>query len=112
MVWIVLPKTHPYELLGIYPRDGLMTINIPNLVTVSVQGNCGEYQGSIKAEYNITKLTDPRGQRCYWSGLSKFNLQRKICDGNAIGNGYIVVIILYTELSCGGVVSRLGRVSW
>lgn len=89
-----------------------MKVNILNLVTVSVQGNCGEYQGSIKAEYNITKRTDPRGQCCYWRGLSIFNLQRNICDGNAISNGYIAVIILYNELSRGGVVSRLGRVSW
>jgi 5'-nucleotidase len=83
-----------------FPRNVLVNVNFPDVVTASVKGIKVTRQGVRAFGSSIIERTDPRGGAYYWIGYSPGEHEvDEESDLHAVRNGYISVTPLHLDLT-------------
>lgn len=92
-----------------WPKDVLMNVNFPNLVTNSVKGVKYVAQGLRNIRDTLMEWTDPRGNPYYWIGATERDDSPTQVDTDleAIHQGYIAVTPLHLDLTHPATLKRL-----
>lgn len=92
-----------------WPKDVLMNVNFPNLVTNSVKGIRYVSQGLRNIRDTLIEWKDPRGNPFYWiGGAERDDSPTQVdTDLEAIDQGYIAVTPLHLDLTHSATLKRL-----
>ncbi len=83
-----------------WPRNVLINVNFPDVVTASVKGTKVTRQGVRGFGGTVIERTDPRGNLYYWIGYSPGEHEvDEESDLHAVRNGYISVTPLHLDLT-------------
>jgi len=83
-----------------WPRNVLINVNFPDVVTASVKGTKVTRQGVRGFGGTVIERTDPRGNLYYWIGYTPGEHEvDEESDLHAVRNGYISVTPLHLDLT-------------
>ncbi|UCH75804.1 MAG: 5'/3'-nucleotidase SurE [Rhodospirillales bacterium] len=92
-----------------WPKDVFMNVNFPNQLADQTGEIRFVAQGRRESDYNLIKLTDPRGNDYYWIGPQSVGelLRQDDTDYHAIEDGAVSVTPLHVDLTHNETLRRL-----
>jgi 5'-nucleotidase len=94
-----------------WPRNTLMNVNFPDVLSTRVKGICAAAQGKHKIGDDLHENHDPRGVPYYWIGaMRKEDAEQKDTDIVAVRDGWISVTPLHLDLTHRAMLGRLRKV--
>ncbi len=96
----IVKQVVPRLMVGPWPANTMMNVNIPNLPLDQIAGIRATAQGRRKIGDNIVKAVDPRGQPYYWIGpIRDEDSARDGTDINAVTAGAVAVTPIFLDLT-------------